>query len=54
MAYLMPNTIPSTISDAITGNHTRAFLSDGTNDCLFNVTVDDSENDSSNVEEFAV
>jgi len=54
MAYLMPNTIPSTISDAITGNHTRAFLSDGTNDCLFNVTVDDSENDSSNVSTHAI
>jgi len=54
MAYLMPNTIPPTISDAITGNHTRAFLSDGTNDCLFNVTKDDTEQDTSEVSSHAI
>jgi hypothetical protein len=50
----LPNSIPTTISDAFTGNHTRAFLSDGTNDCLFNVTLDDSEQDASDVSSHAI
>jgi hypothetical protein len=50
----LPGVIPAKISDAVFGDRTHAFLSDGLNEVVFNVLRDESDTDTNEVTQHAI